>query len=588
MNNLGTISRHEWQRVILLAGIVMLITTIPYMVGWLSAGKNWEFGGFVFGADDGYSYLAKMRLGARGDWLFTIRYTSEPHEGALLFLPYILLGKLTSLFVASNSPNLPTALAITFHLARIIFGFMLILVSYRFVAVFLKRPDSRMLALVLIVLSGGLGWLLAIAGLGHLFGSLPVDFYVPEDYSFLILFGLPHLALSRSAMLVGFLLLFRALQIPEPHRWARWSAAAGLCWIVTGLCVPFYIAVTYLVLGCWGLAAWIHRRRFPWALFWRAAGAALVASPVLIYSTVVFATNDVLGRWSSQNQLPSPNPLHYVLGYIVLALPAIVGLRWAWRKGSSENRKAVHPREHKEHRERQGESERRTGFSSLWGGGFAMNSSSENGLPYLLLAAWVVVMPVVVYLPINVQRRLAEGVIVPLCILAVAGLRLVFPHRRQWRRARTALLLLVLPTSILLWLGGTFNALSPARPLFHPKNELAAMDTLNQIAPRDAVVLSVKETGNYLPARTDLVAYVGLGPETLDEPEKEKQAEDFFAGKLDDTERHALLKNVDYIFYGLLEHDLSGTAEPAWAEGLSLLPPFKPGDPVVVYEVPHD
>ncbi len=104
MNDLGTVSRREWRRVMLFAALVMLVTTIPYLVGWLSQGDDWEFGGFLFGVDDGYSYLAKMRIGARGDWLFTLRYTSEPHDGALLFLPYILLGKLTALFVAHGQP----------------------------------------------------------------------------------------------------------------------------------------------------------------------------------------------------------------------------------------------------------------------------------------------------------------------------------------------------------------------------------------------------------------------------------------------------------------------------------------------------
>ncbi len=540
------ISRREWQRVILFAGLVMLITTLPYVIGWRSAGKNWEFSGFVFGADDGNSYLAKMRLGARGDWLFTIRYTAEPHDGALLFLPYLLLGKLTALFVDPNSPDLPTAMAITFHAARVVFGFLLILVSYRFVAAFLKAPAARLLALVLITLGGGLGWLLGIAGLGNLFGSLPVDFIVPEGYSFLVLFGLPHVALSRSAMLIGLLLLFHALNIPKPRRWLRWTLAAGLCWIITGLCVPFYIAVTYLVLGCWGLAAWWRERRFPTALFWRAASAALVALPVLLYSSVVFATNDVLGKWSSQNTLPSPNPLHYVFGYVVLAVPAAAALHWAWNKAQSR-------------------------------------------LPYVLLVAWVVVMPVVVYLPINVQRRLAEGVIVPLSILTVAGLHLLYPHHKPFKRARTVVLVLALPTAILLWLGGMVNALTPGRPLFHPTEELAAMDTLNMLAPRDAVVLSLKETGNYLPARTDLIAYVGHGPETIHNTEKERLAEDFFAGTLDPAAVQALLAQVDYVFYGQLEHEQSGgDPAPAWTDGLRPLPPFKAGDPITVYEVPHD
>jgi hypothetical protein len=399
-------------------------------------------------------------------------------------------------------------------------------------------------ALILITLGGGFGWLLGLAGLGELFNTLPVDFIVPEGYSFLILFGLPHLALARSALLIGLLLLFRALQTPGDWRaWGRWSLLAGLCWIVMGLCVPFYIAVIYLVVGCWGAAVWLRERRFPWPLFWRMAVAALVVLPLLGYTTLVFATNDVLGQWSSQNTLPSPHPLHYVFGYALFAVPAAVALRWAWRKGKQ---------------------------------------------PYVLLAAWVIVMPVVIYLPINVQRRLAEGVILPLGILTAAGLRLMFPHRRQWKRARTIWVALVVPTALLFWLGGLFNALTPDRPLFHPENELAAMDALNQIAPRDSVVLSMKETGNYLPARTDLIAYVGHGPETINADEKEDLAEQFFAGSLDTAARAAILKDVDYVFFGLLEQEQSPMLDPAWAQGLRRVPLNVPGSLVIVYEVVHE
>jgi hypothetical protein len=539
------VSRREWQRVFAFAALLMLATTIPYVTGWLAQGDDWRFGGFVFGADDGYSYIAKMRLGTRGDWLFTIRYTSEPHDGALLFLPYILLGKVTGLFVSSGDPDLAPALAITFHAARVIFGGVLILVSYRFIAFFLRGDGSRMLALIFVTLGGGLGWLLSLVGLGHWLGSLPVDLYVPEGYSFLILFGLPHLALARSALLVGFLLLFRALQTPGSLRvWGRWTALAGVCWLVTGLCVPFYITVIYLLLGCWGLAAWIRARRFPWALFWRAASAGLVVLPLLLYTSIVFATSDVFRQWSAQNLLPSPHPLHYVAGYATLAVPAVMALRWVWRKGAS-----------------------------------------DTGLPYLLLATWIIAAPVAVYLPINVQRRLAEGVIVPLSILAAAGLRMVTRTQRRWKTARTVVLLLVLPTALLLWLGGTFSALTPKRPIFRPQAELRVLDRLNALAPPDAVVLSSKATGNTIPARTNLIAYVGHGPETLHAKVKERLAEQFFAGTLSSEERRKLLADVDYVFYGPLEQP--DTPAPDWAAGLRLLAPFKPGDTYQVYEVPH-
>ena len=37
---------------------------------------------------------------------------------------------------------------------------------------------------------------------------------------------------------------------------------AGVCWLVMGLCVPFYVAVLYAILGVWGLAALISASAF--------------------------------------------------------------------------------------------------------------------------------------------------------------------------------------------------------------------------------------------------------------------------------------------------------------------------------------
>lgn len=535
-----TITRHEWRAVALFAGLVMALTLVPYVVGWLSGGDDWMFGGFVFGVDDGYSYLAKMRLGAQGDWLFTLRYTAEPHDGALLFLPYIALGQLVGALIGPDSPHLTSALIVAFHGARMIFGFALILASYRFAAVFLADRGARRLALVLITLAGGLGWLVMLLAGDDWLGSLPPDLYIPEGYSFLVIYGLPHLALARTAMLIGWLLLFRALG--RDQGWGRDAGLAGLCWAVMGLSVPFYVAVVYVLLGMWGLAAWARQRAFPWELFRRAATAALVALPVLAYSGIVFVTNDVFREWSGQNRLPAPHPLQYVVGYIVLALPAAFAVRAFWRQGDS-----------------------------------------DRDLPRLLIPTWAITALLIVYLPINVQRRLAEGVIVPLSILAAAGLYATFTNRARRRLAQGIVLGLTLPTTLLLIAGGLFGARTLERPVFRPAAELRALAAIDHQRPPGTVLLCDRETGNAAPAWADLIAYVGHGPETINTDAKETLVEQFYAGTLDPAARRALLDTVDVIFYGPLER-AHGTAVEQDA-ALRLLPGFDASDPYRAYEV---
>ncbi len=514
----ASITRAEWRAVALIALLVIVLTTAPYLVAAAHQTADWRFGGFLYGVEDGNSYLGKMRLGARGIRDFYLFYTPEPTQGAPgLFLPYIAPGWLVGRLIAPTDPALPSALMLVYHALRIVCDALLVFVLYRFIAAFIRSPSLRLTALLLALLGGGLGWLLIFTG------ALPPEFYLPEGFSFLILFGLPHLALGRAALLGGFLLLFAALDRP---RWLPYSVGAGGVWWVVGLAVPFYFAVIYAVLGAWGLALWIRRRRFPLAFALRGGLAALITMPLCLYYFVTLSSNPAFAVWSAQNQLASPPPLHYLLAYGVLIIPALWGSRLAWAAGKRSTR-------------------------------------------FVLLVGWVIAVPLLVYLPINVQRRLAEGVIVPLAILAAMGLRALRPRRRP--RARTALLIAASLSSVLLLVGAFTAATHPARPLFQPRAELAAFDWLNQHAAPDDVLLAAAPTGNALPAYTNLRPFIGHGPETLNWPEKTRQVERFYSGAMPAGERAALYAqfNIRYVFDGPLEQAFG--ASSAWADGLTAL-----------------
>ena len=77
MNPQPRISRREWRTVLLYGLLLVIVTTLPYALAGLRASGGWSYSGFLIGADDGYSYLAKMRLGVRGLWEFYLFYTPE-------------------------------------------------------------------------------------------------------------------------------------------------------------------------------------------------------------------------------------------------------------------------------------------------------------------------------------------------------------------------------------------------------------------------------------------------------------------------------------------------------------------------------
>lgn len=550
-------------RALVYALLLILLTTLPYLIGWARQGDDWQFSGFLFGLDDGNSYLGKMRLGARGIWDFHLFYTPEPHDGVpLVFLPYIIPGYVVGRIIPETDPAHTTALIVTFHLLRIIFDLLLLVLLDRFIAVFIPSPKTRFLALVLATIGGGFGWLLSFTGI------LPPEFFIPEGFGFMILFGLPHLALARAALLGGLLLVAKRTEYRVPstepravstrssvlspqHSLSQHSAlstqcllaaAAGICWLIVGLAVPFYLAILYCILGAWGLAAWLRERRFPFRLFVRCAVAAGITLPMFVYYAIAFANNPAFAVWSAQNQLPSPPPLHYVLAYGVLALPALLGIRRAWQQ-------------------------------------------AHEAIRYALLVGWVIIVPLLVYLPINVQRRMAEAVIVPLAILAALGIAAWVSGRKNRRWLAGAWLVAACLSTFLLWSGGLFAANSPKLPLFRPTGEIAALNWLNARAAPDAVVLSSFETGNLIPAYTHLRPFVGHGPETLEGQRKTALVESFFAGEMSAAEREALYNGLcleaqprlcadpaEYLIYGWHEQALAPVAAPPnWLDEWTLI-----------------
>jgi hypothetical protein len=561
--------------------LLLFLTTAPYVLAWARQGEDWRFSGFLFGVEDGNSYLGKLRLGGRGIWDFYLFYTPEPHDPVpLVFLPYILPGKIVGSIVPETSPAHTSALIFTFHLMRLLCDALLLLVLDRFIARFVQSEGTRLTALIFATVGGGLGWILPFTGI------LPAEFYIPEGFGFLVLFGLPHLALARAALLGGLLLIVKSFESPSRQgrqvgtryivsvsetnnghdsvaslqtshnpplsilwrggRGVRYALLAGLCWLVVGLAVPFYLTVLYCILGAWGLAVWVRQRTFPTILFVRCLIAGGITLPLFLYYAVAFSTNPAFAVWSAQNQLVSPSPPQYLLAYSLLGIPAVLGAVWAWRQARAQ-------------------------------------------IGYALLVGWVVIVPVLVYLPINVQRRLSEAVIAPLAILAASGLErwMGQQNSRKWL-ARVWIAAACLSTTFLL-LGSVAAASSPGRPLFRTTAEVAALDWLNRHAPVDAVVLSSVEMGNVLPAYTHLRPFMGHGPETLEWAHKTALVQAFFANEMQPEQRALLYDStclesqptlcadpIHYLIYGPLERalmsaDMSADAPPNWQQEWTLI-----------------
>jgi hypothetical protein len=161
-------------------------------------------------------------------------------------------------------------------------------------------------------------------------------------------------------------------------------------------------------------------------------------------------------------------------------------------------------------------------------------------------------------LPFNLQRRLVEGVQVPLSLLAALGISR-FNLRGFRLLAVTTVLLIGLSLTNVLLVGYSFWLLpGQPNPIYRDADEVDALDWLSGQVEPDDVVLAAYETGNYLPARVGARAFVGHGPESIHADRKTEMANHFFDSATGDAWREHLLAEygVDYVFFGPAERAL--------------------------------
>ncbi len=538
-------SRGEWRWALTVALTVLALTSLPYLVGYWRTPPGQVFIGAVYDWEDTYSHLAKMQLGMRGEWRFRLLLTPEDHQGAYFNLFYITLGHLAR--VAGVSPML------LYHVARLVCGLGLLLVAFWFTGSFLTGRHTRRVAFVLICFSSGLGWLVVLATRSLDWGgSTPVDFWLIEISTFFTVLTFPHACLAQAAHLAAYAGMVCVLRTASEERGfadqqrlgRRWGQATG-CAAALALVHPYSLLPLDLSLGLCALGFGIRGRRrwlHPW--LWL-VGFALLPAPLVAYQYAEIASSAVFTAWQAQSTTLSPPPQHYLLGYGLVLLLA------------------------------------------LWG---AIRSAKRRDAGLLALAAWPLAVAPLLYQPLiyNLQRRMVEGVHVPLAVLAAVGLEegLLSSLPRTVRLRRVAEGLVVafttpstgyLLASLVLAAGTGFSA------LFVGRAEVQAVDWLAVHTTPNAIVLSSYPLGGFIAARTGRRVFWGHWAETIHLPRKEAEARAFYSGEMAEPTAFLTEYGISAVLVGPRERAVGGF-QPQSVPGLERAYET-PGGEVAVFRV---
>jgi hypothetical protein len=162
------------------------------------------------------------------------------------------------------------------------------------------------------------------------------------------------------------------------------------------------------------------------------------------------------------------------------------------------------------------------------------------------LYAWLLILPLALYAPIDFQRRLVIGAVAPLAVLSMLLLLDWLGERRfTTQRASTAMLagvlFLVSLSSTFHWLNSFRKAADHGGELFVESDMVEALRAIANAPSAQGTVLARFETGNHVPRFSGKPTVVGSRGQTGNFDRVRASTEAFYRGDLSDAQMAAFL-----------------------------------------------
>jgi len=549
--NLLSITPRELNWAAVVALLVMLLTSVPAVWGWIATPKGMVYMGYVFGVADHAVHSAWMREAQLGMVLFDDPFTTDPQRPHFFHVYYLLLGTMARLL------HLP--LMLVEQSSRLLCGWALLVVVYAFSAQFTRSVLARRSAVLFTGLSSGVGWIVNTAMVvGHPTSRLGfwsmdyapphVGLVMPEAITFLSLMGYDLFALSYLLLTTTFYLLWLAWR---RRSWplAAWAGVSAM--FLTN--AHSYDAVTVWAVGGMAVVALgIAERRWPGREIGMLGLVAAQTALPLAYQYYIFQTSSVFHdkastvTWSLPFRAGFPRPL---TGYLTGTLRYLLTF----------------------------------GLCAVAGSLAVVRGVQRRDPGWLYLSTWALVPFVLVYLPFPFQRKLAEGMHLPIAILAALGIAEVVLGERRGRDVKlpgrrpvsprlgstvvAAFLVLTVPSNLRMARVVTRELLEDAAgsraadlpPYYLQSGEVQAMKWLADHTSRDDAVLCMNMAGVYIPRVAGNHTFLSHWAESINFAAKRVEVLRFLgAGDMEpmtDGERIALARahGIKYLYFGRYE-----------------------------------
>lgn len=534
-----SISKKEWWFVVIMATVMIVLTGIPYLYGWLAAPPDTIYNG-LHALSPGdipiyYSYINQIK---EGNILVKNLFTSEPQTIGTFNVWWFWLGAITKLL------NLPIIL--TFQLSRIIMIPIFLLVAYIFISFFIDKKIKREICLIFLLFSAGVGFYFAgaidqinIQYTPYYFW--PIDLWLTEAIIFNVLYQSSHFIASITLTLLMFLLTILAFE-KQKLSYAIVSGILGLFYFNFH---PYYFPVIFGTLGLYLFVLMLQTKK----ILWRSAGylitVLVISLPSIIYHFWLIQKSPVIAQRALQNVTHISPVIFVIIGYGFLWFGFLLGLFFLIKERKLNNR-------------------------------------------FIFLLIWLAVNLILIYSPFPFHSRYTQGLHFILVVFTVIGLfalrnylKIKLPANifNFWVNNPTLLVLLFFVLFSMASLYSlardiyyfTYKPGQAKIDLYLPNDVVGAIKWLSH-QPRSKVILAADIPSKFIPGFSGQTVYLAHGHETLFYSSKFIYLVWFFEDNEYDRFKHQFLikQGIDYIFYTDYEKGL-GSFNPASKDYLKLV-----------------
>jgi hypothetical protein len=537
------ISKSEWKFVFLLTAIIIIITTLPYLYAHFQSSKNQIYNGLhILTSGDTHVYFSYLEQIKQGNYLFKNLFTSETTMPVLNIF-WLTAGLFGKLFNLGNILN--------FHIVRILLIPLCVISLYFLISYLFDSKQTRKISLVFSLFSSGLGaWasLLLPAYINNktLF-YWPMDLWTPENNFFLTLYHSPHIIASLALMILFFFLFLKSTEENK----TSCSILAGLCGMLLIQFHPFHLPTIVLVPTFYLLAKWALKGvelpignstpikiKINWQDLKHLFIIFIITSPAALYYAWLVKFDWATKLKAFQNVCYTPRFFTVLISYGGLLIFSLIAIFLFIKYFINKKHENLDIK----------------------------NIISKN--KFLFIVVWAITQFTLIFMPFRFQRRLTQGLQIPLAILTIIAILYLKERFKNSEINKiffnkyiliTIFIIFFAMSNLLLVIDDIKRFANNDELFYFSKQQLESYEFLKNEARVGEIILSGIINGNAIPAVAGRQVYFGHNNiETLNFDSKSVYLKWFFKNNLDNNKKLNFLKknNIKYIYYSKHEKKL--------------------------------